>query len=129
MVKYIVKRVLYPALILVIVSMLLYLLIRLLPMDYVENKFISQSIQGTISEEELYRIRALYGLEDAPDTPLADLLRKDVVICQEVGAGLVPVDAGERARREAVGRLCIALAREADRVVRVVCGVGMVIKG
>ena len=71
----------------------------------------------------------LYGLEDAPDTPLAYLLRKDVVICQEVGAGLVPVDAGERARREAVGRLCIALSREADRVVRVVCGVGMVIKG
>lgn len=65
MVKYIVKRVLYSALILVIVSMLLYLLIRLLPMDYVENKFLSQSIQGTISEEELYRIRALYGLEDS----------------------------------------------------------------
>ena len=33
MVKYIVKRVLYSALILLIVSMLLYLLIRLLPMD------------------------------------------------------------------------------------------------
>lgn len=64
MVKYIIKRVLYSALILLIVSMLLYLLIRLLPMDYVEQKFLSQSLQGTISAEELYRIRALYGLED-----------------------------------------------------------------
>ena len=64
MVKYIIKRVLYSVLILFIVSMLLYLLIRLLPMDYVENKFLSQSIQGTINKEELYRIKALYGLED-----------------------------------------------------------------
>ncbi len=65
MVKYIVKRVLYSALILLIVSMLLYLLIRLLPMDYVEQKFLSQSLQGTVSAEELYRIKALYGLEDS----------------------------------------------------------------
>ena len=65
MVKYIVKRVLYSALILLIVSMLLYLLIRLLPMDYVEQKFLSQAQQGTINEEELYRIKALYGLEDS----------------------------------------------------------------
>ena len=65
MVKYIVKRVLYSALILLIVSMLLYLLIRLLPMDYVENKFLSQANQGSISKEELYRIKSLYGLEDS----------------------------------------------------------------
>ncbi len=64
MVKYIVKRVLYSALILLIVSMLLYLLIRLLPMNYVEQKFLHSSLQGTIDEEELYRIKKLYGLED-----------------------------------------------------------------
>lgn len=65
MVKYIVKRVLYSALILLIVSMILYLLIRLLPVDYVTNKFLSQSMVEAIDEEELYRIRALYGLEDS----------------------------------------------------------------
>ncbi len=65
MVKYIVKRVLYSALILFIVSMILYLLIRLLPVDYVTNKFLSQSLVEAIDEEELYRIRALYGLEDS----------------------------------------------------------------
>ena len=59
MVKYIVKRVLYSALILFIVSMILYLLIRLLPVDYVTNKFLSQSLDEAIDEEELYRIRAL----------------------------------------------------------------------
>lgn len=65
MVKYIVKRVLYSALILLIVSMILYLLIRLLPVDYVTNKFLSQSMVEAIDEAELYRIRALYGLEDS----------------------------------------------------------------
>ena len=65
MVKYIIKRVLYSALILLIVSMLLYLLIRCLPIDYVENKFLAQVNAGTISQKELYRIKSLYGLEDS----------------------------------------------------------------
>ena len=70
-----------------------------------------------------------YGLESQPDTPLEKLLQKDVVICDEIGCGLVPLDAAQRQRREQVGRLCIALAREADRVIRVVCGVGTDLKG
>ena len=74
-------------------------------------------------------VPVFYGLESQPDTPLEKLLRKDVVICDEIGCGLVPIDAGERQRREQVGRLCIQLAKEASRVIRVVCGVGTVIKG
>lgn len=70
-----------------------------------------------------------WGLESQPDTPLEQLLRKEVVICDEIGCGLVPMDKGERQRRERVGRLCVALAREATQVIRVVCGLGQVIKG
>ena len=65
MVKYIIKRVLYSALILLIVSMLLYLLVRCLPIDYVENHFFAQANAGQISREEFNRIKALYGLEDS----------------------------------------------------------------
>ncbi len=65
MVKYIIKRVLYSALILLIVSMLLYLLVRCLPIDYVENHFFAQANAGQISREEFDRIKALYGLEDS----------------------------------------------------------------
>ena len=68
-----------------------------------------------------------YGLESQPDTPLEQLLQKEVVICDEIGGGLVHKD--ERQRRERVGRLCVALAREATQVIRVVCGIGQVIKG
>ena len=69
-----------------------------------------------------------YGLESQPDTPLEQLLQKEVVICDEIGGGLVPMDKDERQRRERVGRLCVALAREATQVIRVVCGIGQVIK-
>lgn len=60
---------------------------------------------------------------------LAPLLAKDVVVCCEVGCGVVPLSAGERAWREAVGRACTRLAAEAGTVVRVVCGLPQVLKG
>lgn len=53
--------------------------------------------------------------------------RKDVVVCCEVGQGVVPLDPQERAWRELVGRTCAQLARHA-RVVRMVCGIPVVIK-
>lgn len=59
---------------------------------------------------------------------MAQLYQKEVVICDEVGCGIVPMDAGERAWRERVGRVCCALAKKADKVVRVQCGIGIVIK-
>ncbi|NLA95631.1 MAG: adenosylcobinamide kinase [Clostridiaceae bacterium] len=57
------------------------------------------------------------------------LLEKEVVVCQEVGSGVIPVTAHDRAAREAVGRLCNHLAREADLVVRMVCGLPVILKG
>lgn len=51
-----------------------------------------------------------------------------VVICDEVGYGVVPMDAFERAWREKVGRVCCYFAKEAAQVIRVVCGMGNRIK-
>lgn len=56
------------------------------------------------------------------------LLRKDVIVCCEVGQGVVPMDAGERAWRELVGRTCALFAEQAEKVVRLVCGIPVVIK-
>lgn len=50
------------------------------------------------------------------------------IICDEVGMGLVPIDAFERRYREAVGRCCCMLAQSAECVERIVCGKGMKIK-
>lgn len=51
------------------------------------------------------------------------LLAKELVTCCEVGMGVVPVDTDERAWRELVGRTCASLAAQAEKVVRMVCGI------
>ena len=60
---------------------------------------------------------------------VGQLLNKHIVVCNEVGSGIIPNDARERLAREQTGRLCIQLAQRADKVVRLVCGVAVVIKG
>ena len=52
-----------------------------------------------------------------------------VITCDEIGCGVVPIDRADENWREAVGRLCCALAQEADAVVRVIAGVPQFIKG
>ena len=51
-----------------------------------------------------------------------------VVTANEVGGGIVPMDAEERAWREACGRALCALAEHASQVTRVVCGLGVRLK-
>lgn len=63
----------------------------------------------------------------APELESA-LLQKDVVVCDEVGSGVIPAEAALREAREATGRLTIRLAARASRVVRLVCGIPVVIK-
>ncbi len=60
---------------------------------------------------------------------LLDSLRGHAVTCDEVGCGVVPIDRADEAYREAVGRLCCALAEQADAVVRVTAGIPQYIKG
>ncbi|MBO6114965.1 MAG: bifunctional adenosylcobinamide kinase/adenosylcobinamide-phosphate guanylyltransferase [Lachnospiraceae bacterium] len=51
-----------------------------------------------------------------------------IIITDEVGNGIVPVDKNERLLRERIGRIQCALAEKADEVIRVVCGIGQKIK-
>ena len=60
---------------------------------------------------------------------LASLLEKEVVVCNEVGSGVIPLERSDREAREQTGRLCNRLAQQADKVVRLVCGIPTVIKG
>ena len=52
-----------------------------------------------------------------------------VVVCDEVGLGVVPIDAFERKWREAVGRALCVIAQESVRVERIFAGLSTVIKG
>lgn len=51
-----------------------------------------------------------------------------VLVATDISQGVVPIDAGMRAAREANGRLLIYLAKEAEQVHRVFCGIGKRIK-
>lgn len=65
-------------------------------------------------------VKKLYQhIEEAPDT---------ILISDEIGNGIVPMDPHEREYREQSGRVLIELADQADEVVRVVCGIGQKIK-
>lgn len=69
---------------------------------------------------------ALHELDPLPS--LKELLSYEAVICDEVGCGVVPLERADRERREAIGRLCCALAREAQAVYRLQCGLAMRLK-
>ena len=66
--------------------------------------------------------------ERDPLPSLEELLSYEAVICDEVGCGVVPLERADRERREAIGRLCCALAREAQAVYRLQCGLAMRLK-
>ena len=52
-----------------------------------------------------------------------------VIVMDEIGCGIVPIEKDDRAWREAVGRIGCALAEKAETVERIVCGIPVKIKG
>ncbi len=58
-------------------------------------------------------------LEKCPDA---------VILCDEVGCGVVPIHPLEREWRETTGRLCCQLAKQAAQVDRIFCGLAMNLK-
>lgn len=65
--------------------------------------------------------------EDAADSLLSSLPEL-IIICDEVGSGIVPIEPFEREYRERLGRCLITLAAKAQSVERVFCGIGQKIK-
>jgi adenosylcobinamide kinase/adenosylcobinamide-phosphate guanylyltransferase len=53
---------------------------------------------------------------------------KLIIICDEVGAGIIPMDEFECSYRENVGRTACFFAQNAERVLRIVCGIAVEIK-
>ncbi|MGI6216762.1 MAG: bifunctional adenosylcobinamide kinase/adenosylcobinamide-phosphate guanylyltransferase [Coriobacteriales bacterium] len=102
-------------------------------LDYVKSLGYSDE---QVSDGCIDKRPVVYNLQDlvAEDPSAApgyydDLVGKEVVICNEVGSGVIPIARETREAREQTGRLCNRLARVADRVVRIVSGIPMVIKG
>ncbi len=58
-----------------------------------------------------------------------ELSEKRAVTISETGSGVIPMDKEERLFRERAGKLSLMLAKEADEVFRVVCGLPQLLKG
>lgn len=112
---------------------------------YAEKKYnikADQWIDGAVCEEKaIFEIKGIYHFhqlirrmkfsERDAVTWAETLYQKNpdlVIVTDEVGYGIVPMDAEERAWRESCGRVCTALASCAEEVVRVCCGIGTRLK-
>ena len=68
--------------------------------------------QGADEEQLLQETKAF--CEKNPDV---------IVVTEEVGCGVVPMDAFERKWREVCGRAAVILAERSEQVYRVICGI------
>lgn len=73
----------------------------------------------TILEDAETRVRNADDLAALAD----ELSAYEILLINEIGSGLVPTDAENRAFREKAGRLSVLLADRAEEVYRVVCGI------
>lgn len=73
-------------------------------------------------------VRRLLAAEKNTDS-LADALNGKIVLCDEIGCGVVPFEKAQDDWREKTGRLCCDLAERAELVIRVHAGIGQAIKG
>ncbi len=64
MVKYVIKRVLLSIVILLGVSMIIYSLVRMMPVDFVTSKFQALVNENKMTQEEFERLKVVYGLSD-----------------------------------------------------------------
>lgn len=64
MVKYIIKRLLLSIFIMVGVSMIIYFILRMMPMDFIDQKFATLAGSSGMSEEKLQAMKEAYGLAD-----------------------------------------------------------------
>ena len=90
MIKYIVKRLLLSVLILFGVSVIIYALARMMPTDYVDNQYSSAVSQGTMTQDDVDRIKELYGLS-MPDAYLKLKLCVALVIIIIIIVVVVPI--------------------------------------
>ena len=122
-------------------------------LDYVKKRFMSEEINIMDAAELIIDAKSEYfEISSAQrviinniNTAIADIIKNGkspedaikkmindypdaVILSDEVGNGIVPIDKSERLIREKIGRVQCLLAKEAEEVIRVICGIGQKIK-
>lgn len=76
-------------------------------------------------------VRRLLNEKKDPVKETDELLEKFpgiIIISDEIGNGIVPADAFERRYRDCTGELLTGLAKKSERVERILCGLGQILK-
>ena len=89
-----------------------------------------RTFAGKLGGRQIFDVQNLAAQADDLEW-LADELAADydVAAATEIGGGIVPIEAEQRAAREAAGRLACLLAARADIVVEMFCGIPTALKG
>lgn len=91
-----------------------------------------EKLTGTIIVSSLHKwIRKRIKEGGRPEEEISSFVKKNpdcIIICDEIGNGIVPMDPFERVYRERTGRIQVKLAADAEEVERVVCGIAQKIK-
>ncbi len=91
-----------------------------------------EKLTGTIIVSSLHKwIRKRIKEGGRPEEEISSFVKKNpdcIIICDEIGNGIVPMDPFERVYRERTGRILVKLAKDAEEVERVVCGIAQKIK-
>ena len=95
--------------------------------EYVKKKYPDRECFDDF--HEWFRNSMLAGKEPEKEAAGYIKSRPDaVIIAQEVGSGIVPMDKFEREYRERLGRCLVNIAESSDRVIRIFCGMETVLK-
>ncbi len=110
--------------------------------DFVKKQFALSDSDiadgGNCELSELTNARCICNYELAVKRMLADYidplgftagLNCEIVIMNEIGGGIIPIEKSEREWREMTGRAGCILADRAEKVYRVCCGIATMIKG
>ncbi|MCM1226362.1 MAG: bifunctional adenosylcobinamide kinase/adenosylcobinamide-phosphate guanylyltransferase [Clostridium sp.] len=113
--------------------------------DFTVNNFgldISEITEGTQSLNELEKAICIRHFENLVSSAIkenkdplkltANLLSVNpdvIIIMTEIGSGIIPIEKSERIYREFVGKTGCLLAEHAQKVIRLTCGIPLVIKG
>ena len=101
----------------------------------VMDGLLPENVSSEVKTLVIYRlhiwIRKCLLNNECPEEKLGKLLEQYpdcIIIGDEIGNGIVPVDAFEREYRERTGRILIMLAQRAEEVERIICGMGQKLK-
>lgn len=92
----------------------------------------AEKLEGVVIVSSLHKwIKKRIKEGGRPEEEISSFVKKNpdcIIICDEIGNGIVPMDPFERVYRERTGRIQVKLAADAEEVERVVCGIAQKIK-